>query len=62
MSTVPKRGDIVTFTYETYSRRDVPVNPKLLRVRKDVSWESIVVDHIRSTPQPQPLSGMQHER
>lgn len=38
----PKEGDIVTFTYESYSRRAVPVNPKIYRIRKDTNWEQVV--------------------
>eukprot|EP00026_Physarum_polycephalum_P002904 Phypoly_transcript_02913.p1 GENE.Phypoly_transcript_02913~~Phypoly_transcript_02913.p1 ORF type:complete len:747 (+),score=87.92 Phypoly_transcript_02913:75-2315(+) len=54
ISAVPKKGEIVTFTYENLSRRDAPTNPKLLRIRKDVSWESVV----HSSPQSQLLSEM----
>ena len=62
MSTMPKKGEVVTFSYENYSRRELPVNPKLLRVRKDVSWEEILADHTLSTPHSQSLSGMKRVR
>ena len=35
-------GDVVTFEYENFSRRDVPVNPRVTRVRKDLTWEYII--------------------
>ena len=35
-------GDMVTFSYDTYSRREAPVNPKIQRVRTDMSWEDVV--------------------
>jgi hypothetical protein len=37
----PKPGDVVTFTYENYSRRAAPVKPKLQRIRGDISWEEV---------------------
>jgi hypothetical protein len=37
-----QRGDIVTVSYENFSRRAIPVNPKLVRIRKDVSWEEVL--------------------
>lgn len=41
---VVKVGEIVTFTYETSSRRSVPTNPKITRVRSDVSWDDVVIN------------------
>jgi hypothetical protein len=35
-------GDIVSFSYECHARRDIPVNPKIYRIRTDVSWEEVV--------------------
>jgi hypothetical protein len=29
----PSVGDVVTFSYESQARRDVPVNPRIYRVR-----------------------------
>jgi hypothetical protein len=38
----PKIGQVVTFSYETMARRDVPTNPKIYRVRDDVDWNDLV--------------------
>eukprot|EP00026_Physarum_polycephalum_P000804 Phypoly_transcript_00805.p1 GENE.Phypoly_transcript_00805~~Phypoly_transcript_00805.p1 ORF type:complete len:823 (+),score=101.61 Phypoly_transcript_00805:1404-3872(+) len=37
-----KRGDIVSFIYDNFSARSVPVNPKIERVRADLTWENVV--------------------
>eukprot|EP00026_Physarum_polycephalum_P001342 Phypoly_transcript_01343.p1 GENE.Phypoly_transcript_01343~~Phypoly_transcript_01343.p1 ORF type:complete len:974 (+),score=101.70 Phypoly_transcript_01343:154-3075(+) len=36
------KGDIATFTYENYSRYAIPINPKIYRIRDDVTWEEVV--------------------
>jgi hypothetical protein len=41
---VAATGDIVTFEYENFSRKDAPVNPRVTRVRKDLTWEDTVRD------------------
>ena len=38
----PKIGDVVTFSYESFSRRDTPVNPIIYRTRSDVLWDDVV--------------------
>ena len=35
----------MTIEHETFSRRDVPINPRITRIRKDVSWEHVLSDH-----------------
>lgn len=35
-------GDIVTFSYDNYSRKEVPVNPKIIRIRSDMSWQDVI--------------------
>ena len=59
-----KRGDIVTFTYDNYSRYAIPIRPKVSRVRKDLAWEEVVAAHEQQLAQHQELSGkfMQRER
>jgi hypothetical protein len=42
-----KKGDVVTFSYDNYSRHAVPVNAKINRIRCDVSWEEIVENYER---------------
>ena len=43
----PKIGDIVSFTYEVHARRDLPVSPKVYRVRTDVTWEDLVLGEFK---------------
>ena len=35
-------GDIVTFSYENNAKRNVPVNPKIFRIRTDLLWKDVV--------------------
>eukprot|EP00026_Physarum_polycephalum_P001891 Phypoly_transcript_01894.p1 GENE.Phypoly_transcript_01894~~Phypoly_transcript_01894.p1 ORF type:complete len:789 (+),score=99.81 Phypoly_transcript_01894:138-2369(+) len=37
-----QRGDIVTVSYENFARRATLVNPKIVRIRKDISWEEVL--------------------
>lgn len=37
-----RRGEVVTFTYDTYSRRALPMNVVVLRSRFDLSWEDVL--------------------
>lgn len=39
-----RRGMIVTFSFEAHSRRELPVNPKIMRIRQDLSWDDIMKD------------------
>jgi hypothetical protein len=41
---VPKLsiGDVVTFSAENYSKKHVPINPVILRIRSDLSWHNVV--------------------
>lgn len=41
----PVRGDVVTFSYDKYSQKSIPVNPVILRVRKDVTWEDVLENY-----------------
>jgi hypothetical protein len=41
----PSIGAVVTFSYESHSRRDEVVNPKIFRIREDVSWEEVVENY-----------------
>ena len=42
-----KKGDVVTFAYDQYSTQTIPLNPSILRVRKDISWEDVMHEHER---------------
>ena len=37
----PSVGDIVSFSYESRARTEVPVNPKIYRIRSDISWDNL---------------------
>eukprot|EP00026_Physarum_polycephalum_P002346 Phypoly_transcript_02352.p1 GENE.Phypoly_transcript_02352~~Phypoly_transcript_02352.p1 ORF type:complete len:819 (+),score=94.09 Phypoly_transcript_02352:352-2808(+) len=41
-----KKGDVVTFTYENYTRNSVPTNPKILHVRYDLNWGDVVREYL----------------
>jgi len=47
----PKIGNVVTFTYENFSRRSIPVSPKIDRIRTDVSWEQVIYNERRAPVQ-----------
>ena len=40
-----KDGDIVTINYDNITPNAVPVNPKISRIRKDVSWTEVKRNH-----------------
>ena len=46
-----RAGDIVTFSYESYSPRSLPVNPLVTRVRLDKFWREIVREFRESQQQ-----------
>jgi hypothetical protein len=56
-SSIPKQGDVVTFSHDVSSRRLVPMNPKIFRIRSDVSWEDVLAQHAREV-QVLSLNGM----
>ena len=35
-------GDVVTFSYESFSRKHIPVNPIIHRLRTDLSWHHVI--------------------
>ena len=43
----PHIGAVVSFSFETHWRRDVPLGPKIFRIRTDVTWEDVVTTHRR---------------
>jgi hypothetical protein len=53
-----KRGDIVTFTFDFYSGKAVPVNPVITRKRSDMMWDDVIREHLKQGgAQPQTLNG-----
>eukprot|EP00026_Physarum_polycephalum_P001944 Phypoly_transcript_01947.p1 GENE.Phypoly_transcript_01947~~Phypoly_transcript_01947.p1 ORF type:complete len:919 (+),score=98.36 Phypoly_transcript_01947:138-2894(+) len=47
-SGAPRPGDVVTISYDSYTRNAVPMNPTISQIRKDVNWELILRDFVRS--------------
>ena len=54
----PRSGDIVTFTYQNYSSRSIPIHPTIVRIREDLTWEEVVTSFLREKPQAHKLNGM----
>ena len=52
----PKKGEVVTYTYDVASRRPIPMSPKVVRVREDVAWDEVVAQHQREV-QARSLNG-----
>eukprot|EP00026_Physarum_polycephalum_P001919 Phypoly_transcript_01922.p1 GENE.Phypoly_transcript_01922~~Phypoly_transcript_01922.p1 ORF type:complete len:959 (+),score=104.66 Phypoly_transcript_01922:166-3042(+) len=46
---LPKKGDVVTFTFENFSNRSLPINPEISRVREDLTWRDVLRLHANST-------------
>lgn len=42
VSPVPASGTVVTVTYDLNARRELPVNPKIERIRPDLDWVDIL--------------------
>jgi hypothetical protein len=50
----------VTFSFERYARKDVPMNPKILRTRHDITWAEVVQSSFTETlPNQSGMWGMQ---
>lgn len=45
----PDVGEVVSFFYETNARREKPVNPRVYRVRADISWEEVVYNFVEES-------------
>lgn len=54
---MPKLGEVVTFVYQSFSQRAIPVQPVVVRIRDDVLWEEVVANYIRETPRAHLLNG-----
>jgi hypothetical protein len=50
-------GDVVTFSYDNYTRYSLPVDPKIYRVRPDLDWKD-VLRNFHEQSQSQTLNGM----
>lgn len=54
----PRKGDVVTFSYECYSRKAIPVKPTITRIRTDMQWEEVLDNSSKEVPAAQQLNGM----
>lgn len=54
-----KPGDIVSFSYDQYSRRSEPVNPVVFRIRSDMDWNQVLHSHVYDLPLVQTLNGIE---
>jgi hypothetical protein len=55
-----KRGDIVSITFENYSRNALPVNPKIYRVRLDLDWNEVNRSYSENISQSQKFNGTKY--
>lgn len=46
---IPQKGDIVTFQFDHFSRKSLPVNPAISRLRFDLSWNDVLRDFANSS-------------
>jgi len=42
IETEVRRGDIVSFSFDNFSKSSIPVNPQVYRIRADVTWEDVI--------------------
>lgn len=53
-----RKGNVVSFSFENYTRNSAPVNPKVYRIREDISWEEVISNHLREIQNTDALSGI----
>eukprot|EP00026_Physarum_polycephalum_P000339 Phypoly_transcript_00339.p1 GENE.Phypoly_transcript_00339~~Phypoly_transcript_00339.p1 ORF type:complete len:1688 (+),score=210.60 Phypoly_transcript_00339:78-5141(+) len=46
----PKRGDVVSFSFESFSNRSVPINPEIFRIRQDLTWRDVMLGFLNERP------------
>jgi hypothetical protein len=51
----PSKGDIVTFSYDTTFKKDLPTNPEITRIRTDITWKDVLTSYINEAKH---LNGM----
>ena len=56
MTPLPKKGDVVTFSYDDYSRKALPVNPTIFQIRQDLAWDDVVRNFLREAREMQFLN------
>ena len=53
-----KEGEVVTFSYEISARRELPVNPIVSKIRRDVTWEDVLKSHFIDLKMKQLSAGL----
>lgn len=53
-----KKGDVVSLSFETNSHRALPSEAKIARVRKDVTWDEVLLNASLRFHNFQNLSGI----
>lgn len=46
-SIFPKKGDIVSFSYDNFSPNGVPYNMQVGRIRADLNWQEVLFNYER---------------
>jgi len=46
---IPSIGDIVTYSFDHQRRRNIPVGPKIERIRTDLLWDDVVSNYHQET-------------
>lgn len=65
---MPKSGDIVSFSFQSYSPRAIPVRPEIFRIRGELTWESVVKEYEKEMQEQEEtekefsLNGMQKKK
>lgn len=44
-----KRGEVVTFSFDGYSKDGTPINASIIRVRHDLEWDHLLYSHSLSS-------------
>ena len=54
----PKKGDIISFSFQNFSKNEVPVDPQLYRIREDLTWKDVVQNFLDQVSQPNYINGI----
>ena len=47
---ITKSGDVVSFTFDDFSKKSAPTNPMVYRIRTDITWENILATEEEIAP------------
>ncbi len=54
----PKPGDVVSFSFRNFSNKGIPADPKIFRIRKDISWETVVGEYYKEMSKSLSANGL----